>query len=186
MAGIKAAKRYAKGLIHFANESNQAEKVNSEMKDLKASIVNSRELAVFLASPVLDAKRKIKIASELFGGFSTTTQNFIKLVINQGRGDILGEIASEYNGIYNHQNKISVAEVISATPLNDGLVSQIVETAKQQFNLNHSIQIENKVNPDLIGGFILRIGDKQIDSSVLSKLTRLKKEFEKNEYIPKF
>lgn len=186
MAGIKAAKRYAKGLIQYANESNQAEKVNSEMKDLKASIANSRELAVFLASPVLDAKRKNTIAAELFKNFSATTQKFIQLVINQGRGEILGEIASQYNGIYNHQNKISVAEVISATPLNEGLVSQIVEAARQKFNLDHSIQVENKINPDLIGGYILRIGDKQIDSSLLSKLNRLKKEFDKNEYIPKF
>ena len=69
MAGIRAAKRYAKGLMQFANETSQADLLNREMIDLKNSIQASRELSSFLASPVLDAKRKVAISKELFKDF---------------------------------------------------------------------------------------------------------------------
>jgi len=186
MAGFRAAKRYAKGLMQFANESNQAEKINREMGDLKNAVQSSRELAQFLGSPVLDSKRKIQISSEIFKDFSSVSQNFIKLVLNHGRGDILKEIASQYTELYNKQNNISTAEVVSAIELDNAMIQEIVETAKKKIGTESSFNIENKVDPNLIGGFILRVGDKQIDSSVRSKLNRLKKEFDKNEYIPKF
>lgn len=186
MAGFRAAKRYAKGLIQFANESNQAEKINHEMMDLKNAVQSSRELAQFLGSPVLDSKKKIQISNEIFKDFSPVSQNFVKLVLNQGRGDILKEIASQYTELYNKQNNINTAEVISAVALDDAMIQEIVEKAKQKIGADSSFSIENKVNPEIIGGFILRVGDKQIDSSVRSKLNRLKKEFDKNEYIAKF
>lgn len=186
MASIRAAKRYAKGLMQFAGESNQAELLNREMTDLKNSIQGSRELASFLASPVLDAKRKTAVSRELFKSFSPVAQNFIELVINQGRGDLLKEIASQFNEQYNKMHNITVVEFTSAVPFESGLVNQIVNDAKQKLGDNSTINIETKVNPDLIGGFVLRMGDKQIDSSVKSKLNRLKKEFDRNDYIAKF
>lgn len=186
MAGFRAAKRYAKGLMQFAVETNQADKINQEMTDLKNAMENSRELAQFLNSPVLDAKKKNVIAKEIFKEFSQTTQNFIYLVINQGRGGFLKEIAIQYHDLYNKLNNIRKADVVSAIQLDDAMVQQIVDQAKQTMGAGYSYEIENKVDPNVIGGFILRVGDKQIDSSVRSKLTRLKKEFDKNEYIPKF
>lgn len=186
MAGTRAAKRYAKGLMQFATEINQAQQINLEMNDLKKAMEGSRELMQFLNSPVLDSKRKITVAKEIFKDFSQPTQNFIQLVISQGRGGSLKDIAFQYNDLYNKLNNIHKAEVVSAIELDDAMVQQIVNQAKKAIGTDYTYEIENKVDPSLIGGFILRVGDKQIDSSVKSKLTRLKKEFDKNEYIPKF
>lgn len=186
MAGIRAAKRYAKGLMQFANETSQADMLNLEMIDLKNSIQASRELSSFLASPVLDAKRKVAISKELFKGFSKVSQNFVELVINQGRGNILKEIANQYTEQYNKMHNITTAEFISAVPFDTDLVNSIVMEAKQKLGDTSTIKIETKVDPELIGGFVLRMGDRQIDSSVKSKLNRLKKDFERNEYIVKF
>lgn len=185
MAGVRAAKRYAKGLIQFANESNQAERINQEMIDLKNSIDGSRELAQFLASPILDSKRKNVIGDELFKGFSPTTQNFIHLIINQKRGDILKEITTQYNAMYNLQNKISIAEIVSAVKLDEATTQEILGLAREKMNADTSYIVESKVDPRIIGGFILRVGDKEIDSSIRTRLARLKKEFDKNEYVPK-
>ncbi len=185
MAGFRAAKRYAKGLMQFATESGKGAEINQEMIDLKNSIQSSRELAQFLSSPVLDSRRKNEIAKELFKGFSPATQNFIKLVIDQRREGSLKQIATQFNELYDHSNNIRTAEVISATELNDELVQEILKKAKATMGENYSYKIENKINPDLIGGFILRVGDKQIDSSVRSRLNKLKKEFEINDYVAK-
>lgn len=186
MAGFRAAKRYAKGLMQFATEINQAQPINQEMIDLKKALNDNRELVQFLNSPVLDAKRKNSIAKEIFKDFSQPTQNFIQLVISHGRGSGLKEIAVQYNDLYNQLNNIRKAEVVSAVQLDDAMVQQIVDQAKQTMGSDYSYEIENRVDPNLIGGFILRVGDKQVDSSVRSKLNRLKQEFDKNEYIPKF
>lgn len=186
MAGFRAAKRYAKGLMQFATETNQAQQINQEMTDLKNAVSNSRELMNFLNSPVLDSKRKNAVAKEIFKDFSQPSRNFIQLVINQGRGGILKEIAVQFNDLYNKLNNIHKAEVVSAVQLDDAMVQEIVDQARQVMGPDYAYEVENKVDPNLIGGFILRVGDKQVDSSVRSKLVRLKKEFDKNEYIPKF
>lgn len=185
MAGFRAGKRYAKGLLDFALETGKAEEINQEMKELKSAIQSNRELAQFFSSPVLDAKKKNLIAKEIFKDFSPIAQNFIQLVITHRREIHLRDIASQYSILYNKLNKIHKAEVTSAVQLDEAMVQEIVNQAKEMMGANYTYEIENKVDPSLIGGFILRVGDKQIDSSISSKLTRLKKEFDKNEYIPK-
>ncbi|MDD3771299.1 MAG: ATP synthase F1 subunit delta [Weeksellaceae bacterium] len=185
MVGFRAAKRYAKGLMQFATEIGKSSEINQEMIDLKNSIQNSRELAQFLSSPVLDSRRKNEIAKELFKNFSPATQNFIKLVIGQRREGLLRQIATQFNALYDYSNNIRTAEVISASELNDELIQEILNKAKAKMGENYSYKIENKVNPDLIGGFILRVGDKQIDSTVRASLNKLKKEFDINDYVAK-
>ena len=186
MAVFRGAKRYAKGLMQFAVESGQAKQINEEMIDLKKTIEGSRDLSAFLGSPVFDSKRKAEVAKEIFKGFSPAVQNFIRLVINHGREKGLKEIANQYIDLYNQSNNIRIAEVTTATELNDGLINEIVSKAKESMGANYTFQVESKIDPSLIGGFILRVGDKQIDTSVKNRLNRLKKEFDKNEYIPKF
>lgn len=185
MAGFKAATRYAKGLMQFATEVGQADQINQEMIEIKNAIESNRELAQFLGSPLLDSKRKNIVAKEIFKDFSPATQNFISLVINHRREKGLKEIATHFNHLYNLKNNRRTAEVYTATQLDDSLIQQIVEKSKATLGANYSYVIENKVDPSLIGGYILRVGDKQIDASIKSKLDRLKQEFDKNEYIPK-
>ena len=98
---------------------------------------------------------------------------------------MLKQIATQFNEIYDKSNNVRTAEVITATELNDGLVQEILNKAKSTMGENFTYKIENKINPDLIGGFILRVGDKQIDTSVRSRLNKLKKEFEINDYVAK-
>lgn len=185
MAGFRAAKRYAKGLMQFASETGKGAEINQEMTDLKNSIQNSRELAQFLSSPVLDSRRKNTIAKELFKDFSPASQNFIQLVISQRREGLLKQIATQFNELYDQSNNIRTAEVISASELNDELVQEILAKAKSKIGEEFTYKIDNKVNPYLIGGFILRVGDKQIDSTVRARLNKLKKEFNINDYVAK-
>src|SRR5690554_1597310 len=124
MAGFKAATRYAKGLMQFAQETGQAQVINQEMVDVRNAIESSRELAQFLESPLLDSKRKNTIAKEIFKGFSPSTQNFITLVINQRREKWLKQIAKQFNDLYDFINNTRTAEIITATPLDDSLIQR--------------------------------------------------------------
>lgn len=186
MASVRAAKRYAKGMMQFATEQGKTEEVNREMIDLKNSIANSRELNQFLHSRALDPKRKNQIADELFKGFSPAMRHFIKLVINNNREGALKAIAEEYTRQYNEDNRVRTAKVVSAVELDKELIDRILEKSKELMGSGYTYEIENEVKPDLIGGFILTVGDKQIDTSVKTRLQKLKKEFHINDYIPKF
>ncbi|NLN34233.1 MAG: ATP synthase F1 subunit delta [Flavobacteriaceae bacterium] len=185
MTGFRAAKRYAKGLMLFATDSGKGEEINREMIDLKNSIQNSRELAQFLSSPVLDSRRKNDIARELFKDFSPATQNFITLVIRQRREGLLRQIATQFNELYDQSNNVRTAEVISAAELSEEIVQEILAKAKSKMGEEYTYKINQKINSDLIGGYILRVGDKQIDSSLRASLNKLKKEFDINDYIAK-
>lgn len=186
MAGLRAANRYAKGLAQFANEAGQSELVYNEMKNIKTILTDSADLRSFLGSPIFDNKKKQTVVNEVFKDFSPTTQKFIGLTINQGRENLLGQIADAFVRQYDHANKIVTAEVTSAVQLDQATLDKIVAQAKQTLDADASIKIVNKIDSSLIGGFVLRVGNQQIDTSIKSKLATLRKEFSKNEYIPKF
>ena len=98
----------------------------------------------------------------------------------------MGQIADAFVRQYDNANKIVTAEVTSAVQLDQATLDKIVAQAKQTLDADSSVKIVNKIDSSLIGGFVLRVGNQQIDTSIKSKLATLRKEFSKNEYIPKF
>ena len=186
MAGFRAANRYAKGLMQFALEANQTDLVYAEMNEVVKIIKGSDDLRVFLNSPILDAKTKEAILSQIFAGFSKTSQTFISLVVRQGRENILSKIAEQYITIYDIMNNVVTAEITSAVELDQPTIDKIVAKAKEGLDTNAQVKVINKIDASLIGGFVLKVGNTQIDSSIKTKLASLKKEFLNNDYIPKY
>lgn len=186
MAGFRAARRYAKGLMLFASEANQTEKVYAEMNEVVKSIKNTPELKVFLNSPIIDAKKKEAVLELIYDKLSKTSKTFISLVVRQGRENILDKIAEQFVAIYDYKNAIVTAEITSAVTLDQETIDKIISQTKQSLPENSQIKVVSKIDPSLIGGFVLKIGNHQIDSSIKTKITSLKKDFSKNEYIPKY
>lgn len=186
MAGFRAANRYAKGLMAFAIDANETNVVYAEMNDVCKIIKESDDLKVFLKSPVIDAKKKDAVLAEIFKSLSKTTRTFISLVVRQGRENILSKIADQFIAIYDQANNIVTAEITSAVQLDQNTIDLIVSKAKQTLVAGSQVKVESKVDASLIGGFVLKIGNNQVDSSIKTKLATLKKDFSKNEYIPKF
>ena len=179
MRTSKVAKRYAQGLLDFSKDSNTTSELFIEMKDLVKILKSSKELNSFFATPVLDSKKKIVICGEIFKNFSATAKNFISLIIKQGRENSMQQIAQEY------VNKVEILEGVQRVSLTSAiqLSSENVEAILKSTNLVNSAQkfdLQTNISPDILGGYILRVGDQQIDASVKSKLTQLKKEFQLN------
>ena len=97
MAGFRAAQRYAKGLMAFANEAKQTDVVYAEMNDVSKAIKENEDLRIFLNSPIIDAKKKEVALKEVFKSLSVTTQTFISLIVRQGRENILSKIVDPAN-----------------------------------------------------------------------------------------
>ena len=186
MAGFRAANRYAKGLMQFALEANQTDLVYAEMNEVVKIIKGSDDLRVFLNSPILDAKTKEATLAQIFASFSKTSQTFISLVVRQGRENILSKIAEQYNAIYDIMNNVVTAEITSAVELDQPTIDKIVAKAKEGLDANAQVKVVRKIDASLIGGFVLKVGNTQIDSSIKTRLASLKKQFSNNDYIPKY
>lgn len=171
----RAAIRYAKAIIEIAQTSGKAEAVNNDMKLIVATIAESHELRAFLASPVMKMDVKKSALLEIFSNVQAETNSLFNLLFENKRFEILDAIAKEYNRLFDESNGIEVAKVTTAFPITPEIQTKVL--AKIAEFSSKKITIENIVDPAIIGGFILRVGDQQYNASVASKLSELKREF---------
>src|SRR5690606_11016303 len=129
--------------------------------------------------PVIDSKKKISIALEIFKGFSPVTQSLVQLIIKQGRESQMQNIAQEFVNKVNEMNGVQRITLTSATQLTEGNIESVLKSTPL-INHDNKFDVKTIIDPAILGGYILRVGDQQIDASVKSKLGKLKKEFQLN------
>jgi F-type H+-transporting ATPase subunit delta len=179
MLTSKVAKRYAQGLLDFTNESGQTATVFSEMKDVVKIMGESQDLNKFFLTPYIDSKKKVEVAGEIFKGLSQSSQNLITLVIKHGRENQLKNIAQEFINKVEDINGVQRITLTTATQLSKENLDQILRSTNL-VNTNSNFEINVIVKPEILGGYILRVGDQQVDASVKSKLNSIKKDFQLN------
>ena len=128
MLTSKVAKRYAQGLLDFTQESGNTVSVFAEMKDVVKIMKDSKELKNFFASPIIDAKKKISVASQIFVQFSPVAQNLITLVIKQGRESHLQDIAQEFINKVEDLQGVQRVTLTVATQLSSKNTDEIIKT----------------------------------------------------------
>ncbi len=170
------ASRYSKSLLELAVEKNLLEKVYEDAKLILSACRESRDLLMLIKSPVIKADKKVQVITSVFGkSLNELSLNFILLLVNKKRENILPEICTSFIEAYRAHKKITSATITTAVKLDEQTRKKALEMVKKV--TTGEIVLEEKVNPELIGGFILRVGDRQIDSSVSSQLQKLKKNF---------
>jgi len=181
MIESRVASRYAKSLLNLANEQGSLVEAFDEMKLISDTFESSRELQLFLNSPIIKVDKKIAVFNAIFEGkLSQLTLNFVSIIIKKRREGHLYNITRSFQTQYRHQNKIVIAEVTSANGLDEKMRSRVLKLVQE--SLKSEVDLIEKQNPGLIGGMILRIGDKQYDGSLLRSLNDLKKEFNIKQY----
>lgn len=173
----KAGARYAKSLLDLSKEQNAVEEVKNDMVFFEQIVDGNSELEAILKNPIVPLDKKQGILEGVFGGkVHAITNSFFQLVVKKGRSSILFDTAKQFVQQYNAIKGIVTAEVTSASALTDANRTEVVNLVKKELDASEVVVVE-KVNPDLIGGFILKVGDRQFDASVASGLNKLKKEF---------
>jgi F-type H+-transporting ATPase subunit delta len=184
MHNIKVAKRYAKSLIDLARETGVLDAVHADMKLLVSVCQANKDLTNLLGNPIINADKKEAVLNAVFGGkIDKLTFSFFHILIRKGREGDLYEIAKEFIAQYKQLKGIATAVVITATGLNDHLRAEVNRIVKEK--VKSEVELLEQVDKDLIGGFVLRIGDRQYDASVMTQLRRLAKEFSTNPYVRK-
>jgi len=179
MSEIQVSSRYAKSLIDLAGEQNAVEAVKEDIELFLETCRENPQLQAILKNPIIGLDKKANILEGLFAGkVHEMILSFFKIVIRKGRSEILFGTAKEFINQYNILKNVVKATVTSASPLSQENITQIENVIKQ--STKGEVMLTSVVDPKLIGGFILKVGDKQFDTSISSKLNKLRKEFEHN------
>lgn len=175
MTGNRAAIRYAKAILDEATSKNAAPQVNDDMILVASTINGNQELNGFIQNPTISVDVKESALLEVFAAVNPVTKSLFHLLFVNKRFEILEAIANNYKQLFDQMNGVEVAKVTTAIPMDAALEAKIM--AKIATFSNKKITIENTVDPSIIGGFILRIGDQQYNASVANRLQELKREF---------
>jgi F-type H+-transporting ATPase subunit delta len=152
------------------------------MKTILSVCESNHDFVIFLKSPLIKTDKKLAVFKQLFEGkLNKVTDAYIRLITNKKREIYLAEIASEFVNQYKEKKKILTAVITTASGIDDIIRKKVMEIVKGVSNSD--VVLEEKINKDIIGGYILRVGDKQMDSSILRKLNNLKRSFKENPFI---
>lgn len=183
MRTVRSAQRYAKALLEIAIEQKSEDQVKADMDTLLSALNQSRELRNLMLSPVVKADQKVVIMEKVFGShISELSMRFLQLLARKHREMFLREMAAAYSAAWRVHKGVKQLQITSAHPLTEAQRNEMIAKAKEW--ANSDIEIEERINPDLIGGFVMRLDDKQIDASVASQLKELRSSFSNNLYIP--
>lgn len=175
MSQSTAAKRYALALFELAQQHNQLASVEEDLREVQVVFNENRELQVLLSTPKLSLDRKKEIIRELFGKANPLVVNTLQVLIDRKRVNEIVEVGNEFATLANEAQGIEDAKVYSTRPLTDDERSSISSAFAQKVG-KQSLRIENVIDPSLIGGIRLQIGNRIFDSSVSTKLERLQKQ----------
>ncbi|WDI32864.1 F0F1 ATP synthase subunit delta [Hyphococcus flavus] len=168
------AGRYATALFDLAKEAGAIETVEGELRALQGSINGSDELRGFLKSPVYDRAEQMAVVEELAAkaGFGALTANFLKLIASNRRLFALEDMIRAFAKLAADDRGEVSAEAMTAAAMNDEQIKALRLEIERM--VGKAVNLETRVDPDLLGGLIVKIGSKMVDASLRTKLNRLK------------
>ncbi|WP_156306018.1 ATP synthase F1 subunit delta [Sphingobacterium endophyticum] len=177
MSVFKVASRYAKSLIDLSKEHQNLDGVKADMDGVIAVIKSNTELQAVLNNPIIKTDKKLAILKALFQDkVKPEILEFFNIMVRKGRADLVYATALEFIREYNEVKGIVYAEVTSASPLSEANLQALKQEIASQ--INAEVILSNKVDKSLIGGFVVKVGDMQIDASIQGKLNKLERHFE--------
>lgn len=171
----KIAVRYGRALFESALEQGILDKVQDDLKSILSLDKKLPEFRDLLESPILSVDKKIKVFTSIFKGkLDDLSFRFVLLMTKNKREAFLPSVCRVFNDQYKLKKGIMAARVTTAGVLQDDNAKRIKESLEAYFKSH--IELETEIKPELIGGFILRVDDKQLDASVASQLKKIRKE----------
>ena len=177
MSEVRVASRYAKSLIELAQEKSILEDVHNDLHLFEKTCQESRDLRLMLKNPIITSDKKLNAIKAIFGNsFSEVSMLFMEIVSRKNREPLLYSISQEVHRQYNILKGVESATVTTAIPLDNSLRSEF-QSMIQKIS-GKKVELNEKVDSKIIGGYVLQVADKQIDASVKTKLQTLRRTFE--------
>jgi F-type H+-transporting ATPase subunit delta len=172
MQGTKVASRYALSLLDLTEEKKVSDRISQDMESLISITQGNHDFAVFLKNPIIKADKKVEVLNTIFTEFDELTKGFMRLITKNGRERFLPLIAKSYIAQLKSKQGIVPVTLTSASPL----AADVKETllGKLQTQVEGKFEVKEEIDKDLIGGFIFKMGDTQIEASIARQLRELK------------
>ncbi len=183
MSVHRIASRYAKALLDLSEEEGKLDSILEDIQDFY-EVTKNRDFYLMVKSPIINSDKKAKIFDKLFKGkYNKITILFFSIILRKGREMFLPEIAREFILQYKVLNHISTVKLTTAVEIDNNNLEQIKARLLESDITDKKIELITKVDPGIIGGFVMEIGDKLYDASVIHNLNQLKKEFSNNQFV---
>ncbi|MCP3761472.1 F0F1 ATP synthase subunit delta [Domibacillus sp. A3M-37] len=179
MSKSGAAKRYAIALFELAKEKNEVAKYDQELRVIKQVIDENSEISKLLESPNLSVADKQALVNTLAAHASVTVLNTLKLLVERRRANEIVAVCEEFIKLSNEERGIADATVFSTRPLTEAEKVSVSHTFSRKVG-KQTLNIENIVDPNLLGGLKVRIGNRIFDGTLRGKLNRLEKQLTTN------
>lgn len=174
MSVFRVSSRYAKALIDLTNEHGDLDEVKEDIEQISTILKANSELQAVLKNPIIKIDKKQSIMKALFSDkVKPEILSFFEIMVRKGRSDLIYATTLEFVREYNELRNIVHAEVVSASTLSPENSDAIKQQISEQ--INAQVILTNKVDPSLIGGVVVKVGDRQVDVSLSGKLNKLER-----------
>lgn len=169
--------------MDVAEERNEVEPIYNDMRYIAELTRQSRDFSNLLSSPIIPESKKLHVINEVIGeNVSAVTMLFIKLLVSKNREANLREISASFIDQYYERNNIHRVKLATVEPLSDEMRNSIMNRVRALKNIQH-IDLEETIDPSLIGGFTLQMGDTFVDASIKKDLMDIQRQFNSNIYV---
>ena len=163
---------YAQALMSLAQQNNLTDQFGDTFRELDSLLSESQEFKDFVLNPVIKNEDKKNVLKQVMGDANPYLINFMMLLVDKRRIIFLESIVDQYLSLLRKLNQVVLADVTSATELNDEQKGKIVDKVKQIVEAR-DVELKTTVDPSLIGGVIIKVGSKVIDASLRGQLRRI-------------
>ena len=168
---------YGRSLFDVAKEQGKLDEVREQLGELADVISENRELQTFFFSPYFSTEEKEQGLDKAVTGAEAIFLNFIKLLIEKHRMPALFRIRRVYDGLWQEENKLLPVHITSAIELDKSTVKSLGDRIGEQ--TGRKVELSSEVEPDILGGIVVRVGNSIIDASVRSRLEKLRRQVAK-------
>lgn len=180
MAGTRAAQRYAKAMLSLASDNDNVKNIDAEVRLIDNTLKGSKDLRLLLKNPVVKDEMKSSCLKAIFKDAGKTITNLFDVLIHNKRIGLLHQVTQAFISQVDKMNHVTTAKVTTAVPLTSEIEEKILAKVKEL--TGNKATLTEAVDEELIGGFLLRIGDLQYDASISGKLNSLNYKFKHNAY----
>jgi F-type H+-transporting ATPase subunit delta len=165
---------YARSLFEVATEQDKLDDVRDQLGVFADALSETRELQVFFFSPYFSSQEKEDGLDKAVSGADPVVLNFLKLLIEKHRMPVVFRIRANFDRLWEEANKLLPVEITSAVELDEGIVKQLGDRISEQ--TGRKVELSSRVEPDILGGIVVQVGNSVLDASVRNRLEQLRRQ----------
>jgi len=170
----EVAEVYARALFEAAKDRDVLDPIHEQLGQFADALDQNRELAQFFFSPYFSVEEKKEALHRAVEGAEPTFMNFLEALLERHRMPVIFRIRSRFEQLWEEEHKLLPVEVTSAVPLDERTVNSIGDTIGKQ--LGRTIELSSSVDPEILGGVVLRVGNFVLDASIRNRLEKLRQQ----------